>query len=151
MKISKRILLVDDDPRDVELILMALDDHKLADAVTVTRDGVEALDYLFRRRTFEKRPAGNPAVILLDLKMPRMDGVQVLQQVKADERLQMIPVVILTSSRELKDMEACYHLGVNAYLVKPVRFPDFVDIVKYTGVFWAMINQPPPDSTSDEV
>jgi CheY-like chemotaxis protein len=150
MEILKRILLVEDDPKDVELTLAALAEHKMANEVAVTRDGVEALDYLYRRGAFEKRPAGNPVVILLDLKMPRMDGVGVLQQIKADEKLRLIPIVILTSSRESQDLEACYQLGVNAYVVKPVRFLDFVDGVKQTGVFWALINQPPPDPVPGE-
>ncbi|MGD9213550.1 MAG: response regulator [Desulfobacteraceae bacterium] len=150
MEVLKRILLVEDDPKDVELTLAALAEHKLANDVAVTRDGVEALDYLYRRGAFTQRPVGNPVVILLDLKMPRMDGVGFLRQIKADEQLHLIPVVILTSSRESQDLEACYRLGVNAYVVKPVRFPDFVEGVKQTGVFWAMINQPPPDLVSAE-
>ncbi len=145
MDVLKRILLVEDDPKDVELTLAALAEHKLANEVAITRDGVEALDYLYRRESFAKRPAGNPVVILLDLKMPRMDGVRVLQEIKADEQFRLIPIVILTSSRESQDLEACYQLGVNAYVVKPVRFVEFVDAVKQTGVFWALINQPPPD------
>jgi CheY-like chemotaxis protein len=136
--------LVEDDPKDVELTLAALAEHKLANEVAVTRDGVEALDYLYRRGSFAQRPAGNPVVILLDLKMPRMDGVSVLRQIKADEQLRLIPVVILTSSRESQDLETCYRIGVNAYVVKPVRFLSFVDSVKQTGIFWALINQPPP-------
>jgi CheY-like chemotaxis protein len=144
VELLKRILLVEDDPKDVELTLAALAEHKLANEVAVTRDGVEALDYLYRRGSFARRPAGNPVVILLDLKMPRMDGVGVLRQIKADQRLQLIPVVILTSSRESQDLEVCYEIGVNAYVVKPVRFLDFVDSVKQTGVFWALVNQPPP-------
>jgi CheY-like chemotaxis protein len=150
MEVLKRILLVEDDPKDVELTLAALDEHKLANEVAVARDGVEALDYLYRRGSFAQRPVGNPVVILLDLKMPRMDGVAVLQQIKADEKLRLIPVVILTSSRESQDLEACYQLGVNAYVVKPVRFLDFVDGVKQTGVFWALLNQPPPAPIPDE-
>jgi CheY-like chemotaxis protein len=150
MEILKQILLVEDDPKDVELTIAALAEHKLANGVAITRDGVEALDYLYRRGSFARRPAGNPVVILLDLKMPRMDGVQVLQQIKADAQLRMIPVVILTSSRESRDLEACYALGVNAYVVKPVRFPDFVDQVTHTGVFWAQINQPPPDPMTEK-
>ncbi len=148
MDVLKRILLVEDDPKDVELTLAALAEHKLANEVAITRDGVEALDYLYRRESFAKRPAGNPVVILLDLKMPRMDGVRVLQEIKADEQFRLIPIVILTSSRESQDLEACYQLGVNAYVVKPVRFVEFVDAVKQTGVFWALINQPPPDLIS---
>jgi CheY-like chemotaxis protein len=147
MKNLKRILLVEDDPKDVELTLAALAEHNLVNEVTVARDGVEALDYLYRRGSFAQRPPGNPVVILLDLKMPRMDGVQVLRQIKADEQLRLIPVVVLTSSHESLDLGACYRLGVNAYVVKPVRFMEFVDAVKQTGVFWALINRPPPDNT----
>ena len=141
----KRILLVEDDPKDIELTLAALGEHNLANEVAVARDGVEALDYLCRRGAFARRPPGNPIVIMLDLKMPRMDGVQVLRQVKADEQLSLIPIVVLTSSRESLDLEACYRLGVNAYVVKPVRFVEFVDAVKEIGVFWVLVNQPPPE------
>jgi CheY-like chemotaxis protein len=150
MDVLKRILLVEDDPKDVELTLAALAEHKLANEVAIARDGVEALDYLYRRGAFEKRPAGNPVVILLDLKMPRMDGVGVLQQIKTNETMRLIPVVILTSSHESQDLEACYRLGVNAYVVKPVRFLEFVDGVRQTGVFWALINQQPPDLVPGE-
>jgi CheY-like chemotaxis protein len=141
----KRILLVEDDPKDIELTLAALGEHNLANEVAVARDGVEALDYLCRRGAFARRPPGNPIVIMLDLKMPRMDGVQVLRQLKADEQLSLIPVVVLTSSRESLDLEACYRLGVNAYVVKPVRFVEFVDAVKEIGVFWVLVNQSPPE------
>ena len=144
MEKLKRILLVEDDPKDIELTLSALSEHNLANDVEVTRDGVEALDYLFRRGSFTHRPPGNPVVILLDLKMPRMNGVEVLAQIKADEHMRMIPIVVLTSSSESLDLQACYKLGVNAYVVKPVRFTEFVSAVKKTGVFWALINQPPP-------
>jgi CheY-like chemotaxis protein len=144
MKNLKRILLVEDDPKDIELMLSALAENNLANEVAVARDGVEALDYLHRRGSFTQHPPGNPVVILLDLKMPRMDGVQLLGQIKADEQLRLIPVVVLTSSRESPDLEACYGLGINAYVVKPVRFMEFIDAVKQTGVFWALLNQPPP-------
>jgi CheY-like chemotaxis protein len=147
MENVKRILLVEDDPKDIELTLSALAEHKLANEVAIARDGVEALDYLYRRGPFAQRPAGNPVVILLDLKMPRMDGLQVLRQIKTDEQLRLIPVVALTSSHESLDLEECYRLGVNAYVVKPVRFIEFVDAVKQLGVFWVLINQPPPNST----
>jgi len=146
---AKRILLVEDDPKDIELTLAALAEHSLADAVEVARDGVEALDYLHRRGSFAQRPPGNPVVIMLDLKMPRIDGVEVLRQLKADEQLRLIPVVILTSSRELLDIEACYRLGVNAYAVKPVRFVEFVEAVKAIGVFWVLVNQPPPEDAPE--
>jgi CheY-like chemotaxis protein len=150
MQALKRILLVEDDPKDIELTLAALAENSLANEVAIVRDGVEALDYLFRRGSYAQRPPDKPVVILLDLKMPRMDGVQVLKQIKADAQLRLIPVVVLTSSRESLDLQACYRLGVNAYVVKPVRFAEFVEAVKQTGVFWAMINQPPPDHMADE-
>jgi CheY-like chemotaxis protein len=145
MERLKHILLAEDDPRDIELTLAALSEYNLANNVAVVRDGVEALDYLYYRGSFAQRPQGHPVVIMLDLKMPRLDGVQVLQHIKSDEQLRLIPVVVLTSSRESMDLEACYQLGVNAYVVKPVRFAEFVDAVKQTGVFWALVNQPPPE------
>lgn len=144
--VRKRVLLVEDDPRDVELTLVALSEYHLANEIAVARDGVEALDYLCRRGAFAERPAGNPVVILLDLKLPKLDGVQVLERLKADERLRCIPVVILTSSRETRDLEECYKLGVNAYVVKPVQFTEFVEAVKRLDVFWTLTNEPPPDS-----
>jgi CheY-like chemotaxis protein len=143
----RRILMVEDDPRDVELTLTALEDYKLANEVVVCRDGQEALDYLYSRGKFSDRINENPAVILLDLKLPKVDGLEVLQQIKSDERLRMIPVVMLTSSHEEKDMMQSYKLGVNAYVVKPVDFHEFVNAVKELGVFWAVINQPPPAAT----
>jgi CheY-like chemotaxis protein len=143
----RRILMVEDDPRDVELTLTALEDYKLANEVVVCRDGQEALDYLYSRGKFSDRINENPAVILLDLKLPKVDGLEVLQQVKSDERLRMIPVVMLTSSNEERDMMQSYKLGVNAYVVKPVDFHEFVNAVKELGVFWAVINQPPPAAT----
>jgi CheY-like chemotaxis protein len=146
MNTLKRILLAEDDPRDVELTLTALEEYNLANEIVVVRDGVEALEYLYRRGPFTDRPAENPAVILLDLKMPRLDGLQVLRQLKADETLRLIPIVTLTSSRENSDLVECYRLGVNAYVVKPVRFSEFVEAVKSLGVFWALINEPPPGS-----
>jgi CheY-like chemotaxis protein len=141
-----RILFVEDDPRDVELTLMALEDYKLANQVVVTRDGQEALDYLYCRGQFQTRSDGNPAVVMLDLKLPKVDGLEVLKQVRSDEHLKMIPVVVLTSSHEEKDMMRSYKLGVNAYVVKPVDFHEFVNAVKELGVFWAVINEPPPGS-----
>jgi len=141
-----RILLVEDDPKDVELTLTALDEYKLANEVVVTRDGEEALDYLYCRGKFQTRSNDNPAVLLLDLKLPKIDGLEVLQQMKSDEKLKMIPVVVLTSSHEEKDMVTSYKLGVNAYVVKPVDFHEFVNAVRELGVFWALINQPPPGS-----
>jgi CheY-like chemotaxis protein len=141
-----RILMVEDDPRDVELTLTALEEYKLANEVVVTRDGEEALDYLYYRGNFTTRTPGNPAVLLLDLKLPKVDGLEVLQQIKSDEQLRMIPVVVLTSSREERDMVASYTLGVNAYVVKPVDFHEFVNAIKELGIFWAVINEPPPGS-----
>src|SRR6266581_3198115 len=141
-----RILLVEDDPKDVELTLTALDEYNLANEVVVARDGQEALDYLYYRGNFMRRAGDNPAVLLLDLKLPRIDGLEVLQRIKSDEKLKMIPVVVLTSSHEEKDMVRSYSLGVNAYVVKPVDFHEFVNAVKELGVFWAVINEPPPGS-----
>ncbi len=141
-----RILMVEDDPKDVELTLTALEDYNLANEVVLARDGQEALDYLYCRGKFSARASENPAVMLLDLKLPKVDGLEVLQQIKSDERLRMIPVVVLTSSHEEKDMMQSYKLGVNAYVVKPVDFHEFVNAVKELGVFWAMINEPPPGS-----
>jgi DNA-binding response OmpR family regulator len=141
-----RILIVEDDAKDVELTLMALEEYKLTNDVVVTRDGQEALDYLYCRGQFHTRPGENPAVILLDLKLPKVDGLEVLKQIRSDERLEMTPVVVLTSSREEKDMVKSYKLGVNAYVVKPVDFHEFVNAVKELGVFWALINEPPPGS-----
>lgn len=141
-----RILVVEDDPRDVELSLTALEEYHLANEVVVARDGQEALDYLLCRGQFAGRATENPAVVLLDLKLPKINGLEVLQQIRSDERLKMIPVVVLTSSHEEKDMMTSYRLGVNAYVVKPVDFHEFVNAVKELGIFWAIINQPPPGS-----
>lgn len=141
----KHILLVDDSPRDREMALEALTTHNLANEVVALRDGVEALDYLFRRGTFADRPHGQPAVILLDLKMPRIDGLEVLRQIKSDPRLRTIPVVMMTSSREKPDVANSYDLGVNAYVVKPVRFDEFIEAVRQLGGFWALLNEPPPN------
>ena len=146
MDTLKRILLAEDDPKDVELTLSALAEYHLINDVVVVRDWVEALDYVHRRGCFAERPVGFPAVILLDLKMPRLDGLQVLRQLKADEQLSLIPIVVLTSSREDRDLNECYQLGVNAYVVKPVHFADFVEAIRRLGVFWALINEPPPGS-----
>jgi len=141
----KDILLAEDNPNDVELFLMALQKLKIANRVRVVRDGAAALDYLHREGEFAKRSGGNPAVILLDLKMPKVDGIEVLRRVKSDANLKTIPVVVLTSSREERDLAECYHLGVNAYVVKPVRFDEFEEAVSTLGVFWALINEQPPD------
>jgi CheY-like chemotaxis protein len=142
----KRILLVDDSPRDTELALDALAQNNLANEVVAVRDGTEALDYLHRRGQFADRGNGQPAAILLDLKMPKVDGIEVLRQIKSDPQLKMIPVVVLTSSREEQDLVKSYELGVNAYIVKPVQFQEFVEAVKLVGAFWAVVNEPPPGS-----
>ncbi len=142
----KPILLVEDNPNDVELTLAALAENHLANEVVVVRDGEEALNYLYRRGIFKLRAAGNPAVVLLDLKLPKIDGLQVLETIKGDESMKPIPVVMLTSSREEPDLVRSYKLGVNAYVVKPVDFTEFVGAIKELGLFWAVINQPPPGS-----
>jgi DNA-binding response OmpR family regulator len=141
-----RILMVEDDNNDVDMTMTALDEYNLANEVVVARDGAEALDYLLCRGKYESRSSENPAVLLLDLKLPKVDGLEVLRQVKSDNKLKMIPVVVLTSSHEEKDMVASYELGVNAYVVKPVDFHEFVNAIKELGVFWAVINVPPPGS-----
>ena len=142
----QRILLAEDDANDIELTLAALGENNLANEVVVVNDGVEALDYLHARGRFADRPRGNPAVVLLDIKMPKMDGLEVLKRMKADERLRPVPVVMLTSSREESDLVESYWLGVNAYVVKPVDFREFISAVKNVGLFWAVVNQPPPGS-----
>ena len=144
----KRILLVEDSEADIELTLAALAGHRLANEVVVARDGSEALDYLLRQGKYAGRPGGNPAVVLLDLKMPKVDGLQVLARVKSDPALRPVPVVMLTSSREETDLVESYRLGVNAYVVKPVDFNQFVDAIEKVGMFWAVINQPPPGTSS---
>jgi len=146
MDVLGRILLVEDDPKDVELTMTALDEYNLANEVVVATDGEQALDYLYYRGEFMRRAPSNPAVLLLDLKLPKIDGLEILQQIKSDDKLKMIPVVVLTSSREEKDMVASYKLGVNAYVVKPVDFHEFVNAIKELGVFWAVINEPPAGS-----
>lgn len=142
----KRILLVEDSAKDVELTLAALEENHLANEVVVVHDGAEALEYLHRKGKFESRPSGHPGVVLLDLKMPKVDGLEVLRRMRADESLRTIPVVMLTSSREERDVVESYHLGVNAYVVKPVAFREFMDAVKNLGLFWAVLNEPPPAS-----
>jgi CheY-like chemotaxis protein len=146
MKTLGRILLVEDDPKDVELTLAALDEYHLANEVVIVADGEQALDYLYYRGKYAQRDRENPAVLLLDLKMPKVDGLEVLKQIKSDEQLKLTPVVVLTSSREEKDVVDSYKLGVNAYVVKPVDFHEFVDAIKELGAFWAVVNQPPPGS-----
>jgi CheY-like chemotaxis protein len=140
----KRIVLAEDNANDVELTLAALSEINLANEVVVVRDGAEALDYLLRRSEYADRSPGNPAVLLLDLKMPKLDGLDVLRAVKADDTLKTIPVVMLTSSREEQDLVRSYKLGANAYVVKPVDFKGFIDAVRQLGAFWALINEPPP-------
>jgi len=144
--VLRPILLVEDNPNDIELTMIALERARLANPVISVRDGAEALDYLRRQGQWANRADENPAVMLLDLKLPRIDGLEVLQQIKADERLKMIPVVVLTSSHEEKDKMRSYDFGVNAYVVKPVNFHEFVNAVRELGVFWAVINEPPPGS-----
>lgn len=144
MKYLKPILLVEDDPKDAELALMALSRQNLSNRVTLVKDGVEALEYLRYEGKFKTRQKENPGVMLLDIKMPRMDGIEVLKAVRCDEKLKTLPIVMLTSSREDPDLHACYLLGVNAYVVKPVDFKEFVDSVKSIGVFWTMINEISP-------
>jgi len=142
----KRILLAEDNPNDVELTLTALSENHLANEVIVAHDGLEALDYLHRRGAYASRGNGNPVLVLLDLKMPKVDGLDVLREIKSDERLKTIPVVMLTSSREESDLIQSYRLGANAYVVKPVGFQDFVAAVKEIGQFWAVVNEPPAGS-----
>lgn len=144
MNALPRILLVEDSMQDAEMTLKALESHRLANEVLHLRDGAEALDFLYRRGEFTGRTNGQPAVVLLDLKMPRVDGLEVLRQMKGDTVLKTIPVVVMTSSREERDLLESYRLGVNAYVVKPVKFPEFVDAVKQVGAFWAVLNEPPP-------
>ena len=140
----KRILLVEDDRRDTELTLEALSSHNLVNEVVVVEDGPAALDYLRRQGVFALRTLGNPAVILLDLKLPKKDGLEVLKEIRADKALRLIPVVMLTSSAEERDLLQSYHLGANGYVVKPLDFKEFVSVVASLGVFWAAINRPPP-------
>ena len=147
----KKILLVEDDPRDVELTLAALAEHNLANQVAVVRDGAEALDYLYRRGKFKNRAVGHPILVLLDMKLPKVNGLEVLKIIKADEQLKIIPVVVLSSSRETPDVIECYRHGVNAYVVKPVDFAEFMKAVKQLGIFWAAVNEPPPITSREEV
>jgi CheY-like chemotaxis protein len=140
----RTILLAEDNPKDIELTLEALGDHNLANNVIVVRDGVETMDYLRCEGKYKQRKPGNPAVLLLDIKMPRMDGIEVLKAIRSDKKLHTLPVVMLTSSREEQDVIKSYELGVNAYVVKPVNFKEFIEAVKQLGVFWAVINEVPP-------
>jgi CheY-like chemotaxis protein len=139
-----RILLVDDSPYDTELALDALAQYNLANEVVTVRDGAEALDYLYCRGAFSERPQGNPIVVMLDLKMPKVDGLEVLRQIKGDPVLKIIPVVVMTSSKEDQDLINSYGLGVNAYVVKPVNFHEFTEAIKLVGKFWGVLNEPPP-------
>ena len=141
----KTILLAEDNPKDVELTLEAMAENNLANQVVVVKDGIEALEYLRCEGKYNLRKAGNPALILLDIKMPRMDGIEVLRRIRSDAALKRIPVVVLTSSREEKDLINTYDLGVNAYVVKPVKFQQFIEAVKQIGSFWAVINELPPE------
>jgi len=143
----KPILLVEDNPNDLELTLVALDKSQLANEVIVARDGQEAIDYLTSEGEWKERAPGNPAVILLDLKLPKIDGLEVLDMIRSNAVLKSIPVVMLTSSREEQDLVRSYELGVNAYVVKPVEFAEFVEAIGDLGVFWAVLNEPPPGST----
>lgn len=142
----KPILLVEDDLRDLELTLIALERTGLANQVIILRDGAEALDYLFRRNEFADRPEGHPAVVLLDLKLPRVDGLGVLEAVRADEQLRHIPIAMLTSSRIEADLARAYELGVNSFVVKPFEFDGFMEAISKLGLFWAVVNEPPPGS-----
>jgi CheY-like chemotaxis protein len=141
----RTILLAEDNPKDVELTLEALSEHNLANQVVVVKDGVEVLEYLRYEGNYKLCKQGNPAVILLDIKMPRMDGIEVLKVIRSDDKFKTIPVVMLTSSREEPDLKKCYEIGVNAYVVKPVNFKDFFEVVKQIGVFWALLNELPSE------
>ena len=141
----KQILFVEDSDRDAELTVDALTQNNLVNEIVRVRDGAEALDYLYQRGQFASRPKGNPAVVLLDLKMPKVDGTEVLRQMKSDPQLKLIPVVVMTSSQEERDVLRSYQLGANAYVVKPVKFGEFAQAVKQVGAFWGIVNQPPPD------
>ncbi len=151
MKRLRRILLVEDSLNDIDLTLAALEEHHLANEVVVTRDGEEALDYLYRRGQYAGVDTPLPAVVLLDIKMPKVNGIEVLRQMKSDASLRSLPVVMLTSSKEEPDLASCYQLGANAYVVKPVDFQQFVDAVKQVGAFWAVLNEPPPGDSRSPV
>jgi CheY-like chemotaxis protein len=146
----KPILLVEDNELDIELTLEAFQENRLANSVYVVRDGEEALDYLFRMGRYASRPEGSPIVVLLDLKMPKVTGLEVLRQLKSDPRLRVIPVVMVTTSKEEQDLVESYNLGVNAYVIKPIVFPEFVAAIRNLGTFWALLNQPPPGSVPNE-
>jgi CheY-like chemotaxis protein len=150
MASTKSILLVEDDPRNVELTLAALEEHHLAGNVAIVDDGAEALDYLYRRGKFETRANGDPIVVLLDNNMPKVGGLEVLKIIKADEHLKTIPVVALTSSRETRDLIEFYKHGVNAYVVKPAEFSEFMNVMRQLAIFWAAVNEPPPANWREE-
>ena len=147
---AKKILLVEDDPDDVKLTLAGLAENNLTDKIAVVRDGAEALDYLYRRGKFKTRPPGNPILVLLDNKMPKVSGLQVLKTIKVDEHLKTIPVVVLTSSRQTPDLIEFYKYGVNAYVVKPMDFSAYMKAIKQLGAFWASVNEPPPNAQREE-
>ena len=140
----KPILLVEDNPKDVELTLAALEQSQLANEVVVVRDGAEALDFIYRRGKHESRNTVDPAVVLLDLKLPKVDGLEVLAKIKGDPAMRHTPIVMLTSSREESDLVRSYQLGVNAFVVKPVGFREFFEAIQDVGIFWAVLNEPPP-------
>ncbi len=146
----RHILIAEDDPRDAKLTMAALEEYNLANKIFIVHDGEQALDYLYCREKFEGRTGGNPVAVLLDLKMPKVDGLEVLKVIKSDKSLKTIPIVVLSSSRETPDLVECYEHGVNAYVVKPVDFGEFAKAVKQLGIFWAAVNEPPPDTGKDE-
>lgn len=147
----RRLLLVDDSPRDTEMALDVLQQYNLANEIVTLRDGAEALDYMYRRGEFATRGPSEPGVILLDLKMPRVGGIEVLRQLKSDPQFRMIPVVVMTSSREDQDLNQCYELGVNAYVVKPLSFHEFIEAIKVVGAFWAVLNEPAPKGSTPPI
>ncbi|MBN9527864.1 MAG: response regulator [Alphaproteobacteria bacterium] len=144
MAALKQILLVEDNPKDLELTLAALERSQLANEVITARDGAEALDWLMCRGPHARRTSGDPAVVLLDLKLPKIDGLQVLERIKTSEEFRHVPVVMLTASREESDLVRSYKLGVNAFVVKPVGFQDFFKAIQEVGMFWAILNEPHP-------
>ena len=148
MTAAKPILLAEDNPRDAELALAAMEEEHISDKVVLCHDGAEVLDYLYCRGQFKSRLKGNPAVVFLDLKMPKVNGLEVLRTIKSDISLRPIPVVMLTYSREEKDLAESYALGANAYVVKPVEFHQFLTAVRELGTFWGVINEPPPEGSA---
>ena len=144
MPAAIEILLAEDDPADVALVQHAFRKHRLSNPIHVVQDGAEALEFVFRTDRYADRPTGTSYVILLDLKLPLVDGIEVLRRIKGDPATRTIPVVVLTSSREDRDLVECYGLGVNSYIVKPVDFAQFEDVVRQLGFYWLLVNQPPP-------